>query len=91
MARRKVCPENRVVMHCHPLHTMGLTFVLPEDEAVMTRVTKLKRDWQLTIFLILNVIQDNKPFLRVLFFAIDLWNKISNIYVKNKGVYDEII
>ena len=38
IVRREVCPSNRVVMHCHPLNTMGLSFVLPEDEDEITRV-----------------------------------------------------
>ncbi|WP_099205371.1 rhamnulose-1-phosphate aldolase [Scatolibacter rhodanostii] len=36
MSRRKVNPENRVVMHCHPTHTLAMNFVHELDEAKFT-------------------------------------------------------
>lgn len=37
MARLKTDPEHRVVMHCHPVNTIALTFVCPADEREITR------------------------------------------------------
>lgn len=36
MARLKVDPENRVVMHCHPTHTLAMNFVHELDEKKFT-------------------------------------------------------
>ena len=36
-ARLKADPEHRVVMHCHPVNTIALTFVCPADEREITR------------------------------------------------------
>lgn len=36
MARLAVDPENRVVMHCHPTHTLAMNYVHPLDEKRMT-------------------------------------------------------
>lgn len=37
MARLKTNPSHRVVMHCHPVNTIALTFVCPPDEREITR------------------------------------------------------
>ncbi len=37
MARLSVDPENRVVMHCHPTHTLAMNYVHELDEKKMTR------------------------------------------------------
>lgn len=36
MARLSVDPENRVVMHCHPTHTLAMNYVHPLEEKCMT-------------------------------------------------------
>ncbi len=36
-ARLKVCPENRVVLHCHPTNILAMTFVHTLDEREFTR------------------------------------------------------
>lgn len=36
MARLKVDPENRVVMHCHPTHTLAMNYVHELDEKKIT-------------------------------------------------------
>ena len=36
MARLSVDPENRVVMHCHPTHTLAMNFVHPLEEKAFT-------------------------------------------------------
>lgn len=36
-ARLKADPEHRVVMHCHPVNTIALSFVCPADEREITR------------------------------------------------------
>ena len=37
MERRKVNPQNRVVMHCHPTNLLAMTYVHPLDEREFTR------------------------------------------------------
>lgn len=37
IARLKADPDHRVVMHCHPVNTIALTFVCPPDEREITR------------------------------------------------------
>jgi rhamnulose-1-phosphate aldolase len=35
--RLKKDPKHRVVLHCHPTHTLAMTYVIPEDEDEITR------------------------------------------------------
>ena len=37
VARQKVEPKNRVIMHCHPTNLLAMTFVHPLDEREFTR------------------------------------------------------
>ena len=37
MERLKADPDHRVVMHCHPVNTIAMTFVCPPDERELTR------------------------------------------------------
>ncbi len=37
IARRKVDPENRIVMHCHPANLLAMTYVHDLDERAFTR------------------------------------------------------
>lgn len=37
IARRRVDPETRVVMHCHPVNTLAMTFVHALDDRAFTR------------------------------------------------------
>ena len=36
MARLTVDPENRIVMHCHPTHTLAMNYVHPLEERAFT-------------------------------------------------------
>ena len=36
IARLSVDPENRVVMHCHPTHTLAMNYVHELDEKALT-------------------------------------------------------